>query len=42
MHMETQKYLPEDVVAKIAEIRGEDLETVRTALLGNAERMFSL
>jgi TatD DNase family protein len=28
-----------DVVAKIAEIRNEDLETVRTALLGNTERL---
>lgn len=32
----------EDVVAKIAEIRGEDLETVRAALLANARRVFSL
>ncbi len=31
-----------DVVAKIAEIRGEDLETVRTTLLANAQRMFAL
>lgn len=31
-----------EVVAKIAEIRGEDLETVRTALLANAKRVFAL
>jgi TatD DNase family protein len=31
-----------DVVAKIAEIRGEDPETVRQTLLVNAQRMFSL
>lgn len=31
-----------DVVAKIAEIRGEDLETVRTTLLSNTHCMFSL
>lgn len=31
-----------EVVAKIAEIRGEDLETVRAALLANARRMFVL
>ncbi|MHB8710365.1 MAG: TatD family hydrolase [Minisyncoccota bacterium] len=31
-----------DVVAKIAEIRDEDLETVRIALLANARRLFSL
>lgn len=31
-----------DVVAKIAEIRGEDLETIRQALLANAEHIFSL
>lgn len=30
-----------DVVRKIAEIRGEDLETVREALLANARRMFA-
>ncbi|MFA6414552.1 MAG: TatD family hydrolase [Candidatus Paceibacterota bacterium] len=29
-----------EVVSKIAEIRGEDLETVRTTLLANARRMF--
>ncbi|MCX6787803.1 MAG: TatD family hydrolase [Candidatus Kaiserbacteria bacterium] len=32
----------QEVVAKIAEIRGEDLETVRAALLTNARRMFSM
>lgn len=32
----------EDIVAKIAEIRGEDPETVRATLLANAERMFAL
>ncbi len=31
-----------DVVAKIAEIRGEDLETVRVALLANAQQLFGL
>ncbi len=31
-----------DVVAKIAEIRGEDLETVRIALATNAARLFGL
>lgn len=31
-----------DVVAKIAEIRGEPLETVRSALLANANRLFTL
>ena len=31
-----------EVVEKIAEIRGEDLETVRAALLMNAQRMFAL
>ena len=31
-----------EVVMKIAEIRGEDLETVRMALLENARRMFAL
>jgi len=31
-----------DVVAKIAEIRGEDIETVRKALLANAQRLFAL
>lgn len=31
-----------DVVAKIAEIRGEPLETVREALLGNSQRLFQL
>ncbi len=31
-----------DVVAKIAEIRDEPLETVRTALLANAKRLFIL
>ena len=31
-----------DVVVQIAEIRGEPLETVRTALLANAERLFTL
>ncbi len=31
-----------EVVSKIAEIRGEDTETVRAALLTNAERVFSL
>lgn len=31
-----------DVVAKIAEIRDEDLETVREVLLANSERIFSL
>ena len=31
-----------DVVNKIAEIRGEDAETVRVALLANAERLFTL
>ncbi len=31
-----------DVVAKIAEIRGEDPEAVRAALLANAERVFAL
>lgn len=32
----------QDVVLKIAEIRGEDLEIVRTALLENARRLFAL
>lgn len=32
----------QEVVAKIAEIRGEDLETVRAALLANAQRLFAL
>ncbi|MSU74202.1 TatD family deoxyribonuclease [Candidatus Kaiserbacteria bacterium] len=31
-----------EVVEKIAEIRGEDLESVRAALLSNAKRLFSL
>jgi len=31
-----------EVVAKIAEIRGEDLESVRVALLQNAQRLFAL
>jgi len=31
-----------EVVAKIAEIRGEELETVRAALLENARRLFAL
>ncbi len=31
-----------EVVAKIAEIKGENLETVRAALLANAKRMFTL
>ena len=31
-----------DVVAKIAEIRGEPVEIVRTTLLANAERLFTL
>jgi|SRR3989344_1626868 len=31
-----------DVVAKIAEIRGEPLDTVRTALLANAHQLFTL
>lgn len=31
-----------DVVAKIAEIRGENLETVRAALLANTRRMFAI
>ena len=31
-----------DVVAKIAEIRGEPLDTVRAALLANAKRLFAL
>lgn len=31
-----------DVVHKIADIRGEDLETVRAALLKNSKRLFSL
>lgn len=31
-----------DVAAKIAEIRGEDPETVRVALLDNAKRLFTL
>ena len=31
-----------EVVAKIAEVRGEDPETVRAALLANARRLFSL
>ena len=31
-----------EVVSKIAEIRGEPLETVRTALLANAQKLFSL
>ncbi len=32
----------QDVVAKIAEIRGEDSEVVRQTLLANAERLFAL
>lgn len=32
----------EDVVAKIAEIRGEDPETVRSTLVANAKRVFGL
>lgn len=32
----------EDVVAKIADIRGEDLETIRLVLLSNARRVFCL
>ena len=32
----------QDVVAKIAEIRGEDSEVVRQTLLANAERLFTL
>lgn len=32
----------QDVVAKIAEIRGEQLESVRAALLENARRLFAL
>lgn len=32
----------QEVVKKIAEIRGEDLETVRTALLDNARRVFGI
>lgn len=32
----------QDVVAKIAEIRGEDFEIVRQTLLANAERLFAL
>jgi TatD DNase family protein len=32
----------EEVVAKIAEIRGEDIEEVRATLAGNAKRLFSL
>jgi TatD DNase family protein len=32
----------EDVVAKIAEIRGEDPETVRVALLQNAQNLFQI
>lgn len=32
----------QDVVAQIADIRGEDLEMVREALLGNAKRLFTL
>lgn len=32
----------QDVVAKIAEIRGENPDTVRAALLANAERLFAL
>jgi TatD DNase family protein len=32
----------EDVVVKIAEIRGEEVETVRAALVENAKRMFKL
>ena len=31
-----------DVVAKIAEIRGEPLETVRATLIANAERLFTM
>ncbi len=31
-----------DVVGRIAEIRGEDPETVRAALLANAKRVFAL
>ena len=31
-----------DVVAKIAEIRGEPAETIRSSLLANANRMFTL
>jgi TatD DNase family protein len=32
----------EEVVAKIAEVRGEDKEAVREVLVGNAKRLFSL
>jgi TatD DNase family protein len=32
----------QDVVAKIAEIRGEDFEVVRQTLLANAKRLFAL
>lgn len=32
----------QDVVAKIAEIRGEDPDTIRCALLANARRLFAL
>ncbi|MBI3572506.1 TatD family hydrolase [Candidatus Kaiserbacteria bacterium] len=32
----------QDVVAKIAEVRGEDLEIIRVALLENAKRLFAL
>ena len=32
----------EEVIARIAEIRGEDSETVRAALLENAKRLFAL
>jgi Tat protein secretion system quality control protein TatD with DNase activity len=31
-----------EVAAKIADIRGEDPETVRQTLLANAQRLFSL
>ncbi len=31
-----------EVVSKIAEVRGEDIETVRAALLANAKRLFAL
>lgn len=32
----------EEVVAKIAEIRGEDVESVRNALVANSQRLFAL
>ena len=34
--------LAEDVVAKLAEIRGEDVEVVRKAVLTNAVTLFGL